>query len=87
MISRVFANSGHQTKSSENDENKAGYFQPQLTENTQEVACSGFGGVQDGAISATAPHLLACNSRGNAQFPSCGDIRHCSRFYQPQGLK
>jgi hypothetical protein len=66
MISRVFANSGHQTKSGENDENKTGYFQPQLTHNAQKMASSGFGRAQDGAVSATAPYLLPCNSCSNA---------------------
>jgi len=69
MISRVFAHCGHQAKSCKNEENEASHLQPQLAKDAQEMAGGGLGSVQDGPIGPAALNLLACNSRGYAQFP------------------
>jgi len=45
MISHIFTYGGNEPKSRENNENKAGYFEPKLPQNAEEVARSGSGGV------------------------------------------
>lgn len=87
MISNIFTYRGHQPKARKNNENKAGYFEPQLPQSAEEVARRGSDGIQHCTISPGALYLLARNSRRNTQFSRSREVRHCSRFYQPQGLK
>ena len=82
MVGIQLADQRCQADQGKRQENKAGYLQPQLMQHTREMAGSRSHSPQHRSVGSATLHLVAGNAGRNAQFTSCRDVCHSSRFYQ-----
>jgi len=66
MIGPPFAGHGRPPDQGKDEENKTGYFQPELVQDEYKPARGSAAGIQNGTIGPTTPDLLTRNPGHNA---------------------
>ena len=69
-VGDVFPHTRNHAHSGESQENKAGYLQPKLVQDTRKVAHGCADTVEHGPEGAASLHVLSSNTRRKAQFSS-----------------
>lgn len=86
-VGDIFADNCDCSDRRERQENKASYLKPELVQNIGKMAHGGANATEDRPQRTAAPYVLASDAGGDAEFASCGNACHYSRFYQPRGLE